>query len=376
MRSRVEASKDIHKKQVDTLVALGLRLSSERRLPTLLGLIARESSNLLGVERCSIFLADDESGGLVSEVALGLEKGVGIHVPEGRGVAWQVYDSGKPMIIDDINSCEIFSSDDLPDNFRPRNMMCVPMWTPHGKKIGVMQALHREKGEFGDGDLLLLHSLASMAAVAIDNSRLYEDLLAANEQLEQKVERRTRELNVSNRKLEHLNRRLQLLNILDPLTRIFNRRYLETQLSHYFYRLCRYSTPFAVLMLDIDHFKKINDAHGHAVGDEVLKRFARVLRRVLRKGDLVARIGGEEFTILASYGSDEEVRQLAERVRAKVEEMVVHTAEGKKIRVTASIGVFIAHDGSTLCEEHCMERADDALYQAKQDGRNRVCYAS
>lgn len=362
------------KEKADALVHLGVRLAAEHQLPTLLELIVHEGSVLLEVERCSIFLVDPATNELVSEVALGLRDGESIHVPVGQGVAGHVFEHGEPMIIADAASHPWLSRGHTADPFSPRNMMCVPMRTPRGKTIGVMQALHKRHGDFDDENLMLLYSLASMAAVSIDNSRLYAQLVAANEELEQKVHERTEQLEASNRTLATLNRRLKLLNVLDPLTKVFNRRYLEMQLEHYFSRLYRYNTPFAVIMMDIDFFKKVNDEYGHAAGDEVLKAFARMLRHAVRKGDVPARFGGEEFTVLSAYESVDELQLLAERIRQSASELRV-LCDGREISFTVSVGVFAAPHANDLSEHQCLQMADSALYRAKDGGRNQVCFA-
>jgi two-component system cell cycle response regulator len=156
------------------------------------------------------------------------------------------------------------------------------------------------------------------------------------------------------------------LAITDSLTGLFNRRYLEANLG----KLTQASAPgrpLSLLLADIDHFKRVNDAHGHFVGDRVLREFAERLRRLMRGSDLVCRLGGEEFVVVMPATSLEEARLVAERVCASVAAEPFQVAG----QVTASVGVATLC-GRTDSVDTLLERADVALYAAKREGRNRV----
>ena len=160
------------------------------------------------------------------------------------------------------------------------------------------------------------------------------------------------------------------LAITDPLTGLFNRRYLEANIG----RLTLSSAsgrPLSLLLADIDHFKRVNDAHGHPVGDRVLREFAERLRRLMRGSDLVCRLGGEEFVVVMPGTTLEEARHVGERVCASVAAEPFQVAGGSTLRVTASVGVAALCD-HTDSVEALLERADVALYAAKREGRNRV----
>jgi diguanylate cyclase (GGDEF)-like protein len=158
--------------------------------------------------------------------------------------------------------------------------------------------------------------------------------------------------------------RLEALALLDPLTGIANRRALELRLSHELTRSKRYNRPLSCLMADIDGFKAINDKYGHPLGDEVLAAFAQLLATETRaRIDLVARYGGEEFVFILPETPLAGAIAMAERVRARVASVEISS---RKLRVTASIGV------ATDATEDILLRADRAMYQAKQTGRNRV----
>jgi diguanylate cyclase (GGDEF)-like protein len=168
---------------------------------------------------------------------------------------------------------------------------------------------------------------------------------------------------------------LRTQSIRDPLTGLFNRRYLEASLELELLRAARRSLPLAVLMLDIDHFKRFNDSHGHEAGDALLSKFAEVLRRTIRNDDIACRFGGEEFTILLLEADADAAMQRAEQIREAVAAMSVEHRRGQLPHVTTSIGCAIhPRDGRTA--EELLRRADAALYHAKRSGRDRVALAA
>ncbi|MDR2924613.1 MAG: diguanylate cyclase [Azoarcus sp.] len=165
-------------------------------------------------------------------------------------------------------------------------------------------------------------------------------------------------------------RELWQLATSDPLTGIPNRRAFFENIEHERTRLTRYPGDAAVLMIDIDHFKKINDTHGHAAGDAVLCHCVRQIRKLLRESDTLARLGGEEFAILLPQASREGALGLAERVRKVIEDIPLIYNDAP-IYVTASVGVTIMSHIDPSADK-TLSRADHALYEAKRNGRNRV----
>ncbi|HEY2345040.1 MAG TPA: diguanylate cyclase [Xanthomonadaceae bacterium] len=168
---------------------------------------------------------------------------------------------------------------------------------------------------------------------------------------------------------------LRTQSIRDPLTGLFNRRYLDVSLGRELARATRHNLPLAVLMLDIDHFKRFNDSHGHEAGDALLAHFAEVLKRHTRSEDIACRYGGEEFTIVLHEADETTARQRAEQIRVATSEMSVAHRHVQLEHVTVSIGLALfPGDGRT--PEDLLRRADGALYAAKKAGRNRVLSAA
>jgi two-component system chemotaxis response regulator CheY len=165
------------------------------------------------------------------------------------------------------------------------------------------------------------------------------------------------------------NELLERLALTDPLTQLANRRAFEESLRAEASRTFRHCQPLSLLYLDLDRFKEVNDRHGHAAGDEVLSGFADLLRKAARRGDVVARIGGEEFAVLLPHTDREQACRAAERIRKATEATPLGV---RRVAVTVSIGVGV-FAGSSLEEIPAfVADADGALYRAKAAGRNRV----
>jgi two-component system cell cycle response regulator len=159
--------------------------------------------------------------------------------------------------------------------------------------------------------------------------------------------------------------------VTDALTGLHNRRYMENHLKTLLDEAKRSGRPLSVLVADIDHFKRVNDTHGHDGGDTVLREFALRFRRNTRAMDLTCRLGGEEFVIVMPDTDINRAFQVGERLRAYVAAEAFQLAPEKRIRVTTSVGIS-ALTGPGDTAETLFKRADEALYAAKRDGRNRV----
>ncbi|MCE7950994.1 MAG: diguanylate cyclase [Xanthomonadales bacterium PRO7] len=217
--------------------------------------------------------------------------------------------------------------------------LCVPL-AAHNEMIGVLTF---------DGE----------RAPTADERRI---ALAAAEQLS---------LALANLRLKET---LRTQSIRDPLTGLFNRRYLEVSLERELQRSARRSQTLAVLMLDIDHFKRFNDSHGHEAGDALLAQFAEVLQRAARSEDIACRYGGEEFTVILLEADAATAQRRAETIRQATADMSVTYRQQQLPHVTVSIGLAVyPRDAQTPAE--LLRRADAALYLAKKAGRNRVATA-
>ncbi len=221
-----------------------------------------------------------------------------------------------------------------------KGYICLPL-TSHDRHLGVINLYLTDREDFLPDEIGLLITFGHLAAGAIENARLYASMseLAAR----------------------------------DVLTGLYNRRMLEQRLTEEAQRAFRYAKPYSVLILDIDRFKAINDTYGHPAGDAVLQSLARTLQREVRDIDTVARYGGEEFVIILPETDGLAGTRLADRLRTLIAETPIALPAGGEISITVSIGIAsYPHCADT--SQLVIERADQALYVAKQSGRNRVSF--
>lgn len=174
--------------------------------------------------------------------------------------------------------------------------------------------------------------------------------------------------------LQHLLDELSKATLEDVLTKVYNRRYFERSLATELERSRRDQRPCGLVLLDIDHFKRINDTHGHDAGDAVLKAVAATITSVLRSTDTISRVGGEEFAVIVPNTFRLDADYLAERIRRSIEELAVSVGD-KVLSVTVSLGVAINNPKVLLAMEDLYKAADNALYEAKSSGRNCVKFS-
>lgn len=216
----------------------------------------------------------------------------------------------------------------------PRSWLGVPL-VMYGNVEGVLAVSSAKRGAFGPDQRRLLEAIASQVAVALQNAHLYE------------------------------------LAMVDGLTSLFVRRYFDARLEEETRRGERFGTEFSVIMMDIDDFKRLNDTHGHPVGDRVLREVAAVVRDEMRGVDTAARYGGEEFAMILPRTEMVAAYNQAERIRTRIAELAIDV-DGKSLGLTASFGIasYPASDASSAAD--LVRSADRALYRAKRTGKNRV----
>jgi diguanylate cyclase (GGDEF)-like protein len=207
-----------------------------------------------------------------------------------------------------------------------------------------------------------IEEVLARIAIHIQIRYLQKLLEEKNTILEAEIQRR--------KKVEN---QLKILAATDPLTKIYNRRqFFELAMNEYS-RSRRSGKPLSIIMIDIDHFKKVNDTYGHLVGDQVLIYFAQLLKKCIRAYDLLGRYGGEEFVVMLPETNNQLAVMIAERLRTFTEKTVL-PVKSHKISITASFGVSSNNKDSELPLEAILHRADQALYKSKQDGRNKVSF--
>jgi diguanylate cyclase (GGDEF)-like protein len=264
----------------------------------------------------------------------------------------------EPMLVDDVSLDDRVGRDPYLAGLEHCSLLVVPV-IGHGQPRAVLileNRLSRRAFTAGRLDAVLL--IAGQLTVSLENAQVYASL-------EQAVAERTEEL-------AEANNRLEVLTVTDPLTGLPNRRKLTTFLDETWMRSLRSGEPIGVAMIDIDNFKKYNDHYGHQGGDECLRLVAEALRTSVRNTDLVARYGGEEFCIVMPGATAEHAYVVAERACRAVSRLAEPHALADGGVVTVSVGVTSGTPLSNGDPEQLQKLADEALYDAKRGGRNRV----
>ncbi len=327
----------------------------------------RREDGLGSLEGRTILVADDDRT-IISQVRAGLDgSGYGfVECQDGTEVLSAIRQHQPDLLLMDVEMpglggvevCRIVKANQSATGFG-----FIPVILMTARRTGKVEGL-----ELGADDYLIkpfdMLELSARVKSMLRLKALQDALVVKN-----------RELDRANKELEEKREELLHLSRTDGLTQLINRRHFEERLTSEFARSERYRAPLSCFLLDIDHFKKVNDTWGHPFGDLVLKEVAGVARRALRDVDVLARYGGEELVALLPETSPEEAWRAAERVRMGVEAMRL-TAQGptgpQVVRCTASIGVSTFPGDGVTGPEALVQTADECLYAAKANGRNQV----
>jgi diguanylate cyclase (GGDEF)-like protein len=283
-----------------------------------------------------------------------------------RTLIHYVFRTGKTIVVDDMENHLQFAGDAYFMRRRPKSVLCVPL-VQQKQPIGVLYLENNlTVGAFTCDRLQTLNVLCAQAAISLENANLYENLKASNQNLQQSLEK----LQKTQAKLIQATEKLQHDAFHDALTDLPNRAYFIQLLNHVIQLAERYPEKlYAVLFLDLDRFKVINDSLGHAIGDEFLKQVAKRLQDCVRSSDVIARFGGDEFVILLEQvNTSQEAIEIVQRIHNQF--ILPFTIDGYEIFSGTSIGIAL----STMAYQHpthILRDADIAMYHAKAQGRNR-----
>ncbi|MCK9903579.1 diguanylate cyclase [Frankia sp. Cpl3] len=273
-------------------------------------------------------------------------------------IIWYAERTRGPVIVADATHDDRFNRDPYFTDVNRCSLLAIPIMNRNELRAMLLLENRMVRGAFTTDRLEGIMLIAGQLAVSLDNARVYGSL-------EHKVAERTEELAAANRRLEQL-------SITDPLTGLANRRHLDEILDIEWHRAQRQTTPIALAMIDIDHFKSYNDHFGHAAGDRCLQRVAACLAASTRDTDLTARYGGEEFAAVMPGADTGAASRIAHRLRSAVAELTEsHPLTTNQI-VTVSIGIVSIVPTPKEEVKALVELADSALYRAKSGGRNRV----
>ncbi len=322
------------------LYDVGRMMNHISELKDLLKFILNEACKTTSAQKGSLMLFDENLHRIKVSVVQGLpdkltEEKINSGEIEcktfavGEGVAGKVFQERAPMIVNNVKEDDSFH-DKKGSNVD--SIICIPL-VANDEPIGVINITNKEDSTgFTDEDQKLLLAMGSQAAAAIHRAKLYN------------------------------------LAIKDELTGLFIRRFFTHRLQEEIRRANRYQQEFSIIMIDIDHFKQVNDTYGHAIGDKALVFLARKMESSLRGPDVPCRYGGEEFIILMPETGTQGAKMVAERLRKTLEENKVPEM-GRSITISLGVATFPMH-GEEAAE--IMNAADMALYAAKEEGRNRV----
>lgn len=345
--NRVQEQADQRRHLMDILHDVTDELSSGE----IYHLLARRVARALGLSQCSVVLA--RQGGTPRVVATAYETGISrdfVLSLDKYPELQTALDTGRPVLVENVmvnplyrHVRETWARDGT--RIATRSVIAIP-FAMEPEEAGVF-FLRRNLTEppLTQGDVEFADTVIRAAVSATQRATLIESTIADN-------------------------RRLEMLAQTDPLTRTLNRRALSERLGAEMERVRRYNTTMSLLLIDLDHFKQINDTRGHAAGDRALCHFVAVVRRALRRTDAFGRLGGEEFGILLPGSGPEGALEFAERLREEIAASPVEDGQGG-IPISASIGVAV-FDPADPTPDRILARADAALYRAKAGGRNRV----
>lgn len=315
--------------------------ASEAELDTVLGDVANRLGSALNLRECLLFLADDDTERLTLRAAYGCARPselIGRIVLFEEGVLGGVATSGDAYFAEDLEALDEGVWEPIPNS---GSLAVVPV-LHNGRTIGVLVATRTETNAFSNVESGLLEAIGDQLGLAIRHTQLFDELRRGSQQ--------------------------------DDLTGLGNRRLLRIRLEDELLRADRFGHRVSVLAIDIDHFKALNDRHGHPTGDAALRKLAGLMTRNLRRIDTIARVGGEEFVVLLPRTTLEDAEQVAEKIRSLVEQTLFPGGQGQPGgHLTISIGVATLESDES--GPNLLARADIALYEAKDSGRNRVVMA-
>jgi diguanylate cyclase (GGDEF)-like protein len=316
------------------LFEIGKLVGSDLDPGVLLSRIAELVCQMVAAKACSVMLLDANRKRLLAKAAYGLrtERMHTLSFAVGEGVAGWVIEHGEPALINDVTTDPRYVA--LAANQTPiMSMLCVPLLA-RGERVGVVTATSDAAYAFHPDDLEIVRFISTTIALDIENVRLHR------------------------------------VAVTDPLTGAYNREFLQQRLPAEIEAAIDRDSALSVALVDVDHFKTVNDQHGHGVGDVVLAEVARRLRGAIRGGDILVRYGGEEFLAVLPRADAGRAWEVGERMRQRVCERAFDVGDGLALLLRISVGIAQWRMGETMPD--LIDRADVAMYGAKQRGRNRV----
>ncbi len=324
---------------------VGKALASTLDLQKILQTIMEKISEFLQPDTWSLLMLDEKTQELSFEIAIGAgaSKLKDVRLKLGEGIAGWVALHGEPVLVRDVKSDARFSNKaDEVTHAETQSVVCVPIKGREGifGVIELVNCMGRES--FVEEDIPILKNLADYAAIALENAHYVE--------------------------------RIRELTITDDCTALYNARHLNFVLDAEVYRSTRYGYEFSVIFIDLDHFKLVNDNHGHLIGSKLLWMIGDLIKGHLRLIDYAFRYGGDEFVVLLPQTPKMHAVSVVRRLKDLLNSKLFFTDEGLNIRVTASFGVA-AFPVDARTRKELLQLADEAMYHVKNTTRNDIALA-
>lgn len=325
--------------ELDALKRISFNLTSSLQMQAVLEAIVSEAMHLIkNAQGVRIFQYQEGLLTFSASLDANNDRDQPLAEPRPEGLTYTVARSRQAIVVDDMRDHPLFK--DAPVTWEG-SILGIPLMIGENV-VGVMNLARRQAGGFSRSELRLLELLADQAALAIMNARLHEAVAS------------------------------QALS--DALTGLPNRRALDVRLEEDISRSLRYGHPFAVIMMDLDGFKFVNDTFGHATGDQILRQYAQFLAKAKRSSDFLARYGGDEMMMILPETDLEAARKVAQNISARVSEFRVSLPDGQQhcLNLSGGIAIFPTHASSA---SDMLRAADEALYRAKRQARGTFLVA-
>ncbi len=333
------------KSEVTVFHELGKALTSSLQLDQVLRTIMEKINEVLRPDTWSLLLMDQDKQELYFQIATG--KGADalkdVRIKVGQGLAGWVAESGEAVVVPDTSKdSRFFGQVDERTHLATKSIVAVPVRF-RDQCLGVIELINCIGPEgFSQRDLALLEALADYAAIAIENARHVQ--------------------------------RIHELTITDDCTSLYNARHLNFMLDTEIYRSHRYAFEFSLIFIDLDHFKSVNDTHGHLMGSKLLNEIGTAIKEHCRLIDLAFRYGGDEFVVLLPQTSKDNAIGVAHRLHDLIGETVWLKDTGLNVRLTASVGIA-SYPSDSRTKAELLHLADEAMYLVKNSTRDNVAVA-